>query len=75
MILVCLCAQAGQYRLEDEAGNLLTPVFYSAPDPPRVAQRIADSHGVDVTLEVCANGNEPPRVQTFSPAASRRGCE
>ena len=52
MVLVCVSAVQGRYRIEDDEGNTLIKEFFSIANPLLLAQRVANTRGYPVTLRV-----------------------
>ena len=66
MILVCLSAPRGHYRVDDERGHTLLAPFYSVTDAHVMAQRLADQQQQTVRLRT---SDEPGhRLIAFAPA-------
>ena len=68
MVLVCLSSERGQYRVDDDRGDLLLAPFYSARDSKRLAQRLADEHHEVVRLRISDQDGDQLLAFTPSPA-------
>ena len=50
MVLLCLSAERGLYRIDDHSGGTVLGPFYSVTDPYLMAQRLADGRNEFVRL-------------------------
>ena len=70
MVLVCLSADRGEYRIDDAWNRTAFGPFFTAASPQNLAQQLADLHRVTVHLLICEESRTEQQV--YEPRARLR---